>query len=164
MYKINRKSGKGGFTLLETLIYIALFTVLMTSGFVAVYDLMQSAGSLGDKTRTQEEGNFVLRKISWGLSSLDPSSPPVISGSGCNQILTTYKTGIANPVIFRLNTISGKNYVEIAEDGVNYFELTTDNASTTCLKFSSTGTAPIGITATTTIDGVDFVIKKYVRN
>lgn len=152
-----------GFTLIETIIYIALFTMLITSGFAAVYELIEGTDSLNQKVRTEEEGNFVMRKIAWSLSSMDPSIPPTISGSGCSQTLTVTKTNSVNNVVLRMRNLSGKNYIEIQDDGVNFYPITTENASTSCLRFSSTGTSPIGITATSTINGTNFVITKYVR-
>lgn len=153
-----------GFTLLETIIYIALFSILITSGFIACYDLISGTDRVNGSTRTQEEGNFVLRKMEWSLSSLDPAYPPTVGGSGCNQNLTTKKTGVTNPVRIRLNTISGINYIEIQDDGVNYYPITTANVSVTCLKFNQISGALVGINATASINGVDFVVKKYVRS
>lgn len=152
-----------GFTLLEAIIYIALFTILITSCFIAGYNLIEGSSSLSGKVRTQEEGGFVTKKISWALSSIDPASTPAIGGSNCSQTLTVNRTETPNLIMIRINTVGSKKYIELQEDGTNYYPLTTENASTTCLKFSSTGSSPIGITSTTTINGVDFVIKKYVR-
>ncbi len=153
-----------GFTLIETIIYIALFTLLITSGFVSVYQLISGTDSLNTKIRIQKEGNFVLRKISWTLTGLNPLNPPTVGGSGCYQALTSYKTGQLNPIRIRMSNISGNNYVEIQDDGINYYPITTINASTTCLKFGVISGTPSGIVSTITINGIDFVITKYVRS
>lgn len=152
-----------GFTLIETVIYIALFSILMTSGFSATYQIIENADLLNKTTRVVEEGNFVLRKISWALSGMDSGVLPTISGSGCSQSLSVSKTNIPNPIRLRVNTVAGINYVELQDDGLTYYPLTTINASTSCLKFSSIPGNPYGIIATTTINGKDFVIKKYAR-
>jgi prepilin-type N-terminal cleavage/methylation domain-containing protein len=58
---------KRGFTLLETLIYIALFGVLMTGALVTVYELLQSFEYNRTDISIQEEGMFIQRKIHWAL-------------------------------------------------------------------------------------------------
>ena len=58
------------------------------------------------------------------------------------------------------------NKIEINENGVGYIAITTINVKPTCLEFTdipAAGSAPPGITATTTIDGKDFSITKYIR-
>ncbi|MFZ2523104.1 MAG: prepilin-type N-terminal cleavage/methylation domain-containing protein [Minisyncoccia bacterium] len=152
-----------GFALIETIIYIALFSILMTSGFVATYQIISSADLLNQKNRTEEEGNFVLRKMSWSFAGLDAGIIPTVSGSGCSQSISISKTNTANPIRIRTNVTAGVNYLEIQDDGVTYYPLTTINASTSCLKFSIISGNPYGIIATTTINGKDFVIKKYAR-
>jgi prepilin-type N-terminal cleavage/methylation domain-containing protein len=59
---------KHGFTLLETLIYIALFGVLMTGALVTVYELLLSFEHNGVAIAVQEEGTFIHRKLNWALS------------------------------------------------------------------------------------------------
>lgn len=59
---------KYGFTLLETLIYIALFGVLMTGALVTVYELLRSAEENRFAIAIQEEGIFIQRKLNWALS------------------------------------------------------------------------------------------------
>ncbi len=58
---------KHGFTLLETLIYIALFGVLMTGALITVYELLQSFENNRTDIAIQEEGMFIQRKIHWAL-------------------------------------------------------------------------------------------------
>lgn len=155
---------KKGFTLIETIIYIALFSFLITGGIIACYQIISSNDSLNQKTRTEEEGNFVSRKMAWAFSGLDSTVSPTISGSGCSQSISVQKTNTANPIKIRLNTVSGVNYIELQDDGVNYYPLTTVNAISSCLKFSLLSGSPYGIIATSTINGKDFVIRKYARN
>ncbi len=158
----NSKMNKG-FTLIETIIYIALFSLLITSGFTATYQMISSADSLSVKSITEEEGSFVLRKMNWAFSGLEPSASPIVGGSGCSKNISVQKTDSLNPIIIRLNTIGSKNYIEIQDDGITFYPITTENASTTCLDFSVISGNPIGIKATTTINGKNFVITKYVR-
>jgi prepilin-type N-terminal cleavage/methylation domain-containing protein len=153
-----------GFTLIETIVYMALLGLIMTGALLSAFDLIASTQSSAGKTTAQEEGAFVGRKLEWALA--DMSATPVAGGSGCAQTLSIAKTGYGkNPVEFRRNTLN--NTIEIREGGsVAYTALTTNNVSATCLTFTSipaAGNAPSGVTAATTLDGFEFVNTQYVR-
>jgi len=154
-----------GFTLIEIIIYIALFTLLMGTAFVTAYQLIEGSNKLNVKTAIQQEGNFVVRKINWVITNLDPSVTPIIGGSlPCSQTLRIEKINfINNPVVVSRN--SSNETLEIQE-GLTVLPLTTNNVQVTCFQariIPHVGTSPRGITATTTINGVDFVVTKYLR-
>ena len=67
-YHFSKKSGKG-FTLIETLIYIALFGVILTGVITAAYPLITGAEKLSQRVVAESESTFVLHKIGWALSS-----------------------------------------------------------------------------------------------
>jgi prepilin-type N-terminal cleavage/methylation domain-containing protein len=153
-----------GFTLIETIVYIALMGMLMTGALLCAYDLIQSSQKTGGKTAVQEEGTFVVRKLEWALA--DMSTAPTTGGSGCTQTISIAKTGYPlNPIEFRRNTTN--NTIEMREGGAGaYSAITTSNVSASCFKASaiaSVGSAPPGVVVTTTIAGLDFVNTKYVR-
>ena len=54
------KSNTQGFTLIEVVIYIALFSLLLGGAFVTAYQLIDNSRELNVKNRVQEEGNFLL--------------------------------------------------------------------------------------------------------
>jgi prepilin-type N-terminal cleavage/methylation domain-containing protein len=153
-----------GFTLIETIVYMALLGLIMTGAVITAFDLIQSTQGSAGKTTVQEEGTFVVRKFEWALA--DMSAAPTVGGSGCTQTLSLTKTGFgSNPVEFRRNTIN--NSIEMREGGAGaYSAITTNNVTASCLKFTSiaaNGSAPPGVIATTTIAGLDFVNTAYVR-
>lgn len=151
-----------GFTLIETIIYIALFGLIMSGSLLAAYGLIGSASQGSDTTTVVDEGSFVTRKIAWALSGM--SAVPAIGGSGCNQTLSVTKFGhVDNPIEFRRNS-SGN--IEMRQGGAgSYTPLTTLNVEATCLKFSlfSYSGVPTGVSASTTIDGVEFAVTRYSR-
>lgn len=158
------KNNAKGFTLLETIIYIALFSVIMTGVFATIYQIFSGSDNLINKSTTTEEGNFVLKKLSWILSNIDLNNPPAVNGSGCTQTLTVIKNGFSsNPIVIWLNTVGGINFIEMSQGSGPSLPITTANASTSCLMFSIISGNPLGITATATIDGTDFSITRYVR-
>jgi len=157
---------KKGFTLIEVIIYIALFSILIGTAFVTAFQLIDSANKLNTKTILQEEGNFVMRKLNWAMTGLDSSfTPSIVTYSACNQKITLHKLGYPlNPIEIRLNTASST--IEFIENGGSPTPITTENVSVTCLQFvtiPATGTGPSGLKATTTISGIDFTITKYQR-
>jgi type II secretory pathway pseudopilin PulG len=145
-----------GFTLIETVIYIALLGIIMAGAVTGAYEVMQGSTNISAKTTVQDEGGFVLRKLEWALTGL--SGTPTVAGSGCAQTLHT-------------TTYAGTNYdvrltgsaVEMRENSGSYAPITTSNVSVSCLKFQSlAGTVP-GVAATVTISGKDFTTTKYLR-
>ncbi|MEK7642423.1 MAG: prepilin-type N-terminal cleavage/methylation domain-containing protein [Patescibacteria group bacterium] len=149
-----------GFTLIEVIIYIALFTVLMGSAFVTAYQLLQGSDVLNQKTINQEEVNFVLHKINRALNSIATINNPA-SGYSNSLTITKYDGTVVD---IKLNA----NKIEL-RDGISgaYLPITTDNVKVTTLQFQylpPVGTSPAGITASTTINGFVASTTKYIRN
>ncbi|OGE82152.1 MAG: hypothetical protein A3B10_02355 [Candidatus Doudnabacteria bacterium RIFCSPLOWO2_01_FULL_44_21] len=59
---------ENGFTLIETLIYIALFTIIIGGAMVAVYQIIESTNRTNERVVIQEDVNFLLRKLDWALT------------------------------------------------------------------------------------------------
>src|SRR3989344_3611457 len=136
-----------GFTLIETIIYIALFTILMGGALATAYSLIEGADGTQTKTTVQEEANFVLRKIDWALTGTETINIP---GAGYSDILSVSKYDGTNIVI---QLTSGK--IEISEDGgATFLPITTDNVAVGTLQFyhiPALGSGPEGIQASITI-------------
>src|SRR3990167_6326959 len=71
-----------GFTLLETLIYIALLGMLLTGVLLTAYPLFTGAERITKNVTAEGEAAFILRKISWALSSAASVSTPSAGSSG----------------------------------------------------------------------------------
>jgi len=127
---------KAGFTLIEVVIYIALFSILMGSAFIVAYQLIQSSGNLSTKNTIQEEGNFVIRKLDWALSGADPTTVSPSSGNSSALSLTKY-------------------------NGNTFLPITTDNVTVSALNFKYEALG--GITITITINGLTFTTTRYFR-
>ncbi len=144
---------KRGFTLIETIIYIALLAFIMGGALSATYSIIENAGRLDANAVTQEEGNFVLRKINWALSSasgFDTSVP--------HQLTVTRYDGVT--VVIKL---SGTE-VDMKETGRVFVPLTTSNVIVKEMVFVALGTPPAGIKATLMLNNTTFYTTKYVRN
>lgn len=69
MYSVKNKNSNRGFTIIELLVYIALTSVILTSVIVVSYPIISGAERLFEKVSAEIESAFVLRKITWALSS-----------------------------------------------------------------------------------------------
>ncbi len=79
---------KKGFTLIEVIIYLALFSIVIGGGMVATYQILGSSNSSSNQVILQEEANFLLRKIDWGMTGATVATPATIPPS-----LTITKAG-----------------------------------------------------------------------
>ena len=77
---------KKGFTLIETIVYLALFTLIIGGLFVAAYALIESVGRNQTKAIVQEEKGFLVGKIHNVLNAARSAS---VSG----PILVVYEYG-----------------------------------------------------------------------
>ena len=88
-----------GFTLLETLIYIALLGMLLTGVLLTAYPLFTGAERITKNVTAEGEAAFILRKISWALSSATSVSVP-------NSTTLTIQHASAGQLKFDLNVDS----------------------------------------------------------
>lgn len=68
---------QSGFTLIELIIYLALFVIIIGGGMAATYQVVQNAEENSSQVFLQAEANFLLRKMDWALTGskiIDPSN------------------------------------------------------------------------------------------
>ena len=154
-----------GFTLIETLIYLALFGILVAGIGAATYAIVESAGRDQTRVTSQEEAGFLLGKLNWALSGA--SSITVTASS-----LTVNKFSFAsNPLVFDLSA----NKLRLKEGAGTATDLNSDAVKVINLAFTdipAAGGKPEGVTAAftlrsttprgTTVDQ-DFQTTKYLR-
>lgn len=112
-----------GFTLIEALLYIALFAIVIGGGMVATYQIIQATDASINQTILQEEANFLLRKVNWALTGAtaitvnpstlqttklisDVSTQLTFALTGTN---ITLRRGSNSPVILNSSSIQAKN-------------------------------------------------------
>ena len=71
-----------GFTLIEVIIYLALFSILMAGSLSAAFALCESGGHERTRAFLLEEGNFIVAKTEWELSSAELVTNPSAGNSG----------------------------------------------------------------------------------
>lgn len=161
-----KKNRQQAFTLIEMVIYIALFSLMMTGVLLSAYQLIAGSGMTEVSVTTQEEGNFVLRKISWaltGTSSVAQITTPT-SGAYASALKLTRADGTTIDICLKNQTIwmREKRIPGSTCGDTSYASTTTSNVQVTNLQFFYS-TTPAGIVASTTINGVLFTATKYIR-
>ena len=119
---MEQKSYKKGFTLIEAIVYMALFFIIIGGAMVTTYGIIESVNAGTNHVILQEEANFLLRKVDWAMTGATAvtavASPPSLSitktglpllkfdVSGTNFRLTR---GAGSPVILNSSSISLSN-------------------------------------------------------
>jgi hypothetical protein len=156
--KLNTKylilnTSQRGATLLEVLIYILLFSFVMTFSLISINQILAYSYSSSIKSSVEEEGAFIMAKINNTLNDAQSITAPSANSTG--SILTVTKS-TGQTTINR-----DGNFVEINGDYLNSsrtrvsslsFDRTTDSASSTDI-----------IKSSFYIEGKYFETLRYVR-
>lgn len=161
-----------GFTLIETVIYIALLGGLLTGALIASADLIESAGTSNAHATLQDEGSFVLRKLEWAFSGAKTINIPA-SGSSASLRITKYDGTQVDVCLSggKVRMHEGPANTLSCNDS-SFNDITTSNVTVSSLIFTATTASGglLGITSTTTMrtlptttSPADFVFTKYLR-
>ena len=80
---------QSGFTLLESIIYIGLFSIIFTGIFVSVYPIFSGAERLTKNIATEGESAFILSKINYAIANTVTSSTGVVTTPAAGTASTT---------------------------------------------------------------------------
>lgn len=128
-----------GFTLLETLIYVALFTIAVGGGLFTAMLLIQSNGTTAGRIAVESEGDFIVRKLDWAITGSTLVSP---TGGASSTVLRLARDGTTYEFSFAGNAIT------LARNGGSPVTLTTANADASDARFwhiPATGSTPEGV-------------------
>ena len=137
-----------GLTLVETLIYAALISVVIGLLVVVAFQVIDGNSNLSELIFLEEEANFILRKMSWAISGASSINSPS-SGQFSTSTLSIDKFEIeagSNPIVFSVST--GTIWLKRGSNSsipLNSAFVTIENATFTHI--AATGTSPAGITA-----------------
>ena len=147
-----------GFTLIETILYIALLSLITSGALLATYQLLEGNQKNLIELTIQSEADFLLRKIEWILSGSQSVVLPREGESGPELVVR----GEAGPVSF---TLSGADLV-MSRDGGQAVPLNSQNVSVTDLVFEhleASDGKPAGIRTVFKVGGRVFETLKYLR-
>jgi Tfp pilus assembly protein PilE len=164
---ISKKHNRG-FTLIETLVYLALYAIIISGALTAVYTILESSARNQTQAMVQQEGTFLIGKIDWAVSNVSSIQSPVATGTAL--VVTKYD---GNIVSVQQN---GAN-LEISENAGPFQTLNNTNIGISHILFTHTlpdadGIDPESIEANMTIfattsDGHvfsrEFTTVKYLR-
>lgn len=157
MPKVFKK--KLGFTLIETLIYLALFGILIAGIGVATYAIIEASGRDQTRITAQEEANFLLGKLNWALTG---ASSITVAPTSLNVNKFVGPSVVFNYINLKLQ-LGGAPLNSDAVKVVNLVFIdipaSAGKPEGVTVKFTLRSTTPRG----TTIDQ-DFEITKYLRN
>jgi hypothetical protein len=105
-----------GFTLIETLVYLALFSLIFVGLFAAGVGIVESLDLLKTKSIVQEEGNFMLAKINWAVVGADNITTPY-SANYLELNRLNPDPSMPAKIAIKVDSIDGNNYLVINQDG-----------------------------------------------
>jgi len=121
------KSKYSGFTLIETVIYIALFALIMTGTIVSIYGILGTSSRNQLKAMVQEEGSFLVGKVDWNLNG---AKSVEIKDAGYTLIITKFDGSISKITISPTN-----KKMSVVKDGIE-IDLSNSNVEITCPSLS----------------------------
>ncbi len=128
------KSQSKGFTLIETIMYLALFAIIIGGGMVAAYQIIQSAATGTNHVIMEEEANFLLRKIAWAMTGGKTANP-----SATSLAVTKYDGTV---LTFSYNSVAGTV-------ALNSTILNASSVTVAAMSFATAGNG--GVTTTFTL-------------
>ncbi|MFH1769328.1 MAG: type II secretion system protein [Parcubacteria group bacterium] len=121
-----------GFTLIETLAYIAIIGVFIGATMVMTNALLGSSNKIDTRTSLLEDVRFVEQKFKWAVRGADQINIPSVGSSGTT--LSVDKTGFSsNPIVldFDNETI----YMKIGNG--EFIPITSDRTKISDLNFTT---------------------------
>ena len=150
-----------GFTLIETIIYIALLTLFIGSGVTTAFYLTDSAEKGKADINASADAEFLLQKISWVLNDVQSITTPTSGATAAT--LSVNKTGSGtNP--FVVDLASGR--ARLARGSATPVELTGDRVTIANLSFihiAAVVPKPAGIQVSFMVNNKSFSMTKYLR-
>ena len=119
-----------GFTLIETLLYIALLGLIIGGSIMAAYSLMGVAARARAASNLEDEGNFLTAKLDWALNQTKTINQPLPNSSGQALDLATPD---GDRLIF---TTIGEKKLELQTNNSPALPLNNDETQITNINFA----------------------------
>jgi Tfp pilus assembly protein FimT len=157
-----------GFTLIETLVYLALYTIIIGGALAAAYGMFESSAHNETIAMVEEEGEYLLAKIHGVLSNAVSIQSPATSG---NTLSVTHADG-STASIWNTRTSMGLQENTALQQTLNNSNVSVTNLSFVHTLSTSDGLNPESISASfmlraTTSDGHvlshDFSLVQYLH-
>ena len=144
-----------GFTLMEVLIYIALFGIIMSGAMVATFQLVDGGTRNEQSIAIQEEGTFISRKINWALAGASSAS-----AAGNTLTIVRPDLGSGSPIVIA----AGTSTITLTRGSGSPVTLSGDVFPITGVLFSVDGASgSTAVTASFTIRTTPFIFRTYLQ-
>lgn len=119
-FKIQNSSERG-VTLIEVLIYILIFSFIMSTALVSVNQILRYSYTSSSKSSIEQEAAFIMAKIQWILNNasfVDASTPHELTADGIKIELISDDIQIDGKVLNSSRTkVSNLNFEKIQISG-----------------------------------------------
>ncbi len=124
-----------GFTLIEALLYMALFVVIFSAAGLSAFYITASGQQLKTNLVFQEETGFILKKLDWVFMGVESVNDPPSSSSGSRLSL------MRDGKLLEMRLSDGKMQIKIGEG--DYEDLNNDFVLVSDLVFENL--PPVGV-------------------
>ncbi len=125
-----------GFTLIEILVYLGLFTILVGGAVLAAYNVIESNGRNQTLALVQQEANFLTGKINWALTGIDGvNQPPAPNSPALSKLAVTKSDSAVGEVDINLDD-SNPGDIQLRRSGGEYHTLNSSNITVSNLLFN----------------------------
>ena len=146
-YTRPNRAASGGFTLIETLVYLSLYAILFSGLLAGVYALFESDARDQTAAMLEEEGNFLIAKIDATIDAARSVQSPISSGDMLEIRQADGTSIVIQGVSTQLRIETGGNDAET----LNNSDTSVKGLNFTHRQSSNEGANPESITATFTL-------------
>lgn len=139
-----------GFSLIETIVYAALISIIIGMILFAVFQIIESQDRARSKIETEEEANFLMGKIKWALIGAQTINQPAVNSTSSILSLNKYNYQ-QNPLIFALATSA----IQFSQSSGSLTIINSGSVRITRLDFyhqAASGTAPAALKTTLSVE------------
>lgn len=92
-----------GFTLIETLVYVALLSLITSFVMVVFYQIISGQNQNRNRVEVDAEANFMMQKILWALTGAQTINQPAAGATSSVLSVNKYNFG-QNPLVFDIGS------------------------------------------------------------
>lgn len=150
-----------GFTLVETLVYLGLFSIAIGGLIVSAFYLIDAGADNQKLVSVQEEGTFLNRKLAWAIASATDAD--VVGGT--TLTLSRPDLGAESPLSLTYDAGVGKGSLMLSRGGGIPLPLNGSEFTVTDVVFSVVHEIgrPTYVGATYKVEGESFRLDIYLR-
>lgn len=148
------KKYKNGFSLIESIIYIALFSFIISFGLFSAFGIIEGGNKNSEYAKYQNEALFINQKVNWALSE---ATSVLVSNDGKTLTITRPDLLIESPLVFR-NT---DEHLELSKGAQSPLILTNESYRITDLLFSHNSLEKF-VSVEYKINDKEFKYRKYL--